>query len=83
MQSTGPHPQVTIDLGGIIRGKAMGNALNMANMPPTEDFDEELPSQIGKVQLFVSSNNPEFLDLVNMQPTMTAEALQSPILGYL
>ena len=56
----------------------MGNALNMADMPPTEDFDEELPSQIGKVQLFVSSNNPEFLDLVNMQPTMTAEA---PVTG--
>jgi hypothetical protein len=56
----------------------MGNALNMADMPPTEDLDEELPSQIGKVQLFVSSNNPEFLDLGNMQPTMTAEA---PVTG--
>ena len=56
----------------------MGNALNMADMSPIEDFDQELPSQIGKVRLFVSNNNPEFLDVSNMQPTMTAEA---PVTG--
>ena len=65
---------VTINLGGILRGKAMGNALNMADMSPIEDFDQELPSHIGKVRLFVSNRNPEFLDISSMQPAMTAEA---------
>jgi hypothetical protein len=69
---------VTINLGGIIRGKAMGNALNMADMSPIEDFDQELPYQMGKVRLFVSNRNPEFLDISSMQPAMTAEA---PVTG--
>ena len=69
---------VTIDLGGILCGKAMGNALNMADMSPIDGFDQELPSHIGKVRLFVSNSNPEFLDISSMQPAMTAEA---PVTG--
>jgi len=69
---------VTINLGGIICGKAIENALNMADMSTIEDFNQELPSHIGKVRLFVSNGNPEFLDISSMQPAMTAEA---PVTG--
>jgi len=69
---------VTINLGGILCGKAMGNALNLADISPIEDFNQELPSHIGKVRLFVSNGNREFLDISSMQPAMTAEA---PVTG--
>jgi len=35
---------VTIDFSGILCGKSMGNALNMADMSLIEDVDQELPS---------------------------------------
>ena len=51
----------------------MGNTLNMADMSPIKDF-EELSSQMGKVKLYISNSNPEFLDITIMHPAMIAEA---------
>jgi len=51
----------------------MGNTLNMADMSPIKDF-EELSSQMGKVKLYISNSNPEFLDITTMRPAMIAEA---------
>jgi hypothetical protein len=55
----------------------MGNMLNMADMSPIKDF-EQLPSQMGKVKLYISNSNPELLDITTMHPTMIAEA---PVTG--
>ena len=49
----------------------MGNTLNMADIFPVQD-----PGlfQSGTIRLYVSSGNPEHLDISQMHPTMTAEA---------
>jgi hypothetical protein len=52
----------------------MGNALNMADMSPVRDFEHLPPFQSGTVRLYVSSANPEHLDINQMHPAMTAEA---------
>ena len=52
----------------------MGNALNMADMSPVGDFEHPLPFQSGTVRLDVSNGNPEYLDISQMHPLMTAEA---------
>ena len=52
----------------------MGNALNMADMSPIRDYELPLSSQSGTIKLYVSSANPEHLDISQMRPTMTAEA---------
>lgn len=52
----------------------MGNALNMADMSPIKDFNHQLSSLTGKVKLYISNNNPEFLDITTMRPAMIAEA---------
>jgi hypothetical protein len=46
----------------------------MADMSPIKDFEYTLPSQSGIVSLYVSHDNPEHLDIGQMQPAMTAEA---------
>ena len=61
-------------IGGIIQGKAMGNVFNVADMSPVKEFMHQLPSGMGKVKLYISSANPEFLDITKMHPAMTAEA---------
>jgi hypothetical protein len=61
-------------IGGIIRGKATGNIFNVADMPPIKESRHRLPSGMGKVKLYISSANPELLDITKMHPTMTAEA---------
>ena len=60
--------------GGIIRGKAMGNVFNAADMLPLKEFRHQLPSAMGKVKIYLSSANPEHLDITKMRPAMTAEA---------
>lgn len=52
----------------------MGNALNMADMSPIKDFNHQLSSLTGKVKLYVSNDNLEFLDITMMRPAMIAEA---------
>jgi len=52
----------------------VGNALNMADMSPIKDFNHQLSSLTGKVKLYVSNDNPEFLDITMMRPAMIAEA---------
>jgi hypothetical protein len=61
-------------IGGFIQGKAMGNIFNAADMSPVEDSRCQLPSAIGRVKLYISSANPEDLDITKMCPAMTAEA---------
>ena len=61
-------------IGGIIRGKAMGNVFNAADMLPLKEFGHQLPSAMGKVKIYLSSANPEHLDITKMCPAMTAEA---------
>lgn len=61
-------------IGGIIRGKAMGNVFNAADMSPVKEFRHQLPSSMGKVKLYISGANPELLDITKMRPAMTAEA---------
>ena len=59
------------------QGKSCGNALNMADMSPLRDFElPELPlsSKSGTIKVYVSSGNPEHLDISQMRPAMTAEA---------
>jgi len=60
--------------GGIIQGKALGNTYNMADMSPIMAINQLLPSQTGKVKLYISNGNPEHLDIKGMQPAMIAEA---------
>ena len=60
--------------GGIIWGKAMGNVFNAADMLPLKEFRHQLPSAMGKVKIYLSSANPEHLDITKMRPAMTAEA---------
>ena len=58
-------------LGGIFRERALGNALNIADISPVRDLGL---SQSGTIRLYVSSGNPEHLDITQMHPTMTVEA---------
>jgi hypothetical protein len=59
-------------IGGIIRGKATGNTFNMADLSPIKEH--KLSSLMGKVKLYISSGNPELLDILAMRPAMVAEA---------
>jgi hypothetical protein len=61
-------------IGGSIWGKAIKNIFNAADMSPVEDSRHQLPSAIGRVKLYISSANPEDLDITKMCPAMTAEA---------
>jgi hypothetical protein len=56
----------------------MGNTPNMADMSPIKDLEQQLPSQTGKVKLYISNSNPELLDITTMCPAMIAEA---PVCG--
>jgi len=51
----------------------MGNAPNLADMSPIAE-PEHLLASVGTVKLYVSNNNPEYLDINHMNPAMTAEA---------
>ena len=37
----------------------MGNVFNIADMSPVKKFMHQLPSGMGKIQLYVSSANPD------------------------
>jgi hypothetical protein len=52
----------------------MGNVFNAADMLPLKEFGHQLPPAMGKVKIYLSSANPEHLDITNMRPAMTAEA---------
>jgi hypothetical protein len=52
----------------------MGNFPNAADMSPVEEFPVHVSSAIGKVKLYISGINPEYLDIKKMQPAMVAEA---------
>jgi hypothetical protein len=58
----------------LIRGFIWGKAMDATDMSPVEDSRHQLPSAIGRVKLYISSANPEDLDITKMCPTMTAEA---------
>ena len=46
-------------------------------MSPVGDSNLLLPSKFGIINLYVSNNNPEYLDIKHMHTFMTAEALVS------
>lgn len=52
----------------------MGNFPNVADMSPVKEFPLHVPSAMGKVKLYISGANPQYLDIKNMQPAMVAEA---------
>ena len=55
-------------------GKAAGNIFNVANMSLVNELRNKLPFEMGKVKLYISSGNPEHLDITKMYPAMIAEA---------
>jgi len=50
--------------GGIFRGRAYGNNLNIADLP---DEDDTLILIIGKIYLYITADNPATLDLTTMK----------------
>jgi hypothetical protein len=52
----------------------MGNFPNAADMSPMKELPLRMSSQMGKVKLYISDANPEYLDVKKMQPAMVAEA---------
>ena len=61
-------------IGGFIWGKAAGNIFNVADMSPVNELRNKLPFEIGKVKLYISTGNPEHLDITKMYPAIIAEA---------
>jgi len=52
----------------------MGNIPNAADMSPAREFPVHVSSGMGKVKLYISDVNPEYLDVKTMHPAMVAEA---------
>ena len=52
----------------------MGNFSNAADMSPMKELPLCMSSQMGKVKLYISDANPEYLDVKKMQPAIVAEA---------
>ena len=52
----------------------MGNVRNAADMSPIKEFPLHMLSEMGRVKLYISDANPEYLDVKKMQPAMVAEA---------
>jgi len=52
----------------------MGNFPNAADMSPMKEFPLHMSTGMGKVKLYISDVNPEYLDVKKMQPAMVAEA---------
>jgi len=52
----------------------MGNFPNAADMSPVNDLPLRMSSGMGKVKLYISNDNPQYLDVNKMQPAMVAEA---------
>ncbi|TFK42113.1 hypothetical protein BDQ12DRAFT_710415 [Crucibulum laeve] len=61
---------------GIVHGKAMGNTLNMADYSDyqdIEDVDQVLVSELGKVKLYMSSEDLQTVEVDKMKPLMGGE----------
>jgi len=58
----------------LFRGKLWAMPSIWLICPPIKDFNHQLSSLTGKVKLYVSNDNPEFLDITMMRPAMIAEA---------
>jgi hypothetical protein len=52
----------------------MGNFPNAGDMSPMKEFPLHMLSEMGRVKLYVSDANPQYLDIKKMQPDMVAEA---------
>jgi hypothetical protein len=53
--------------GGILRGRALGNTVNVADLQ--DGFEDLLHPISGRVLLFHSNDNPANLSIQNMKPT--------------
>lgn len=63
--------------GGIIRGKAAGNHLNMADYKQNSD-SEAIPGwsqpSMGKIHFYISDKNPNEIKFGQTEPAMTAKS---------